>query len=205
MHDFTHHVRGRRLVLSADEAFGFYATTVLGYFADLVDQWRDGMTVRVGWALFRLAYDAEGDGARIQSPTYGTSPELTFTDDCSLGLWVQAGQAATLLKAKVDPLDCGYDDRIIYHHDALASPRIYLERQGNTQPGDSGWYVGPLPPTTQASPDNLVSVHTFQLTTVRPEIMKLLMLPAGTIALVDGHTVEEVVDADDRVLIRGPY
>ena len=127
MHDFTHHVRGRRLVLSADEAFGFYATTVLGYFADLVDQWRDGMTVRVGWALFRLAYDAEGDGARIQSPTYGTSPELTFTDDCSLGLWVQAGQAATLLKANVDPLDCGYDDRIIYHHDALA----FVDRGGS--------------------------------------------------------------------------
>lgn len=205
MHDFTHHVRGRRLVLSADEAFGLHAATVIGYFADLVDQWRDGMTVRVGWALFRLALDADGTDARIQSPTYDPSPHLTFTDDCSLGLWVQAGQAATLLKAGAEPQDCSYDDRLIYHRDALAAERIYLQRQGDTHPGDSGWYVGPLPPTTDPSTDNLVSVATFQVTTVWPELMKLLMLPAGTMAVATGHTIDHVVDADNRVLIQGPY
>lgn len=55
-----------------------------------------------------------------------------------------------------------------------------------------------------ASPDELAVAYTYQFARLRPAVMKLLLLPTGTGAIITGDEVTEVIGPDQKVRIQGP-
>lgn len=203
MKEYTAAAGGRSFRISADEALGFQAATVLGYVTDKAGEAHDGMLVQVGWGVFKLAADSAG--FRVLAPTYGTEPTIEFTDDATLALWIHAGQAATLLKANVDPADCRFDDRLIFERRAMGASKVFLQRQAGVKPGDSGWFLGQFGASEPVGAEGLVSVFTYQMAQVRPSVMKVLGLPHGSVVLMTDNVIDRVIGPDRTTLIDGPY
>lgn len=66
----------------------------------------------------------------------------------------------------------------------------------------SGAYGAKVAPP--ASPDELAVAYTYQFARLRPAVMKLLLLPTGTGAIITGDEVTEVIGPDQKVRIQGP-
>ena len=59
-------------------------------------------------------------------------------------MWVQLEQGDFLRKINVDGLSIKLSDKIILCKGVIELEKIYLQRNGNVEKGDSGWYIGPV-------------------------------------------------------------
>lgn len=203
MKEYGIDVAGHRLVISADEALGFQAAMVLGAFADVANEWRDGLTIQVGWGVFKLA--SAPSGYRVLAPDYPVEPPISFVEDATLPLWILAGQAAASLKTEIEPQPCKDSQLMAYHRDALHASKCVFWRRETAYDRDSGWYLAPYGYLTEPAPDELKFMHTFQLARVRPALMRMLQFPEGTMVFATDNTIDQVIGPGGKVLIEGPY
>lgn len=201
--NFEVSVDGTLLRISGKETLENFARNVLQAFQHAAPQWRDGLALRVGWAAYQLK---ETDfGYQIWAPTRDTGVDIEFGPDASRALWVSTWQEATVARAGVEREPVLFDQRIAYEKRALFAPDISIGRFADRDNHDSGWFLGLTGASEPAAFEDLASIDTYQLTTIRPAAMKLLALPSGTVASLSGETVNAVLDAQGNALIEGPY
>ncbi|OPZ97096.1 MAG: hypothetical protein BWY71_01723 [Planctomycetes bacterium ADurb.Bin412] len=75
--------------------------------------------------------------------------------------------------------------------------RIYLLRAQSSPPGDSGWYIGPIKPEEDME---YLSLSIGEVLKMRPDLAVILEFPAGFLVLLNGNSIEVVLDADDRTV-----
>jgi hypothetical protein len=173
--------------------------------AALEGQHAQGMTVRAG-AHIRFGWSflifQEGIGELVVcEPDYTSNPFAETRDDVSVFLRVLASQTALVQMLGVTPIEVSFQDKIIYANGVFESGQIYAERiQPRPEKRDSGWFVGFT--NGDNSQANLRSGYVFQLLTHKPILMQTLLLPPGCIVLLDGNQIRDVVDSDDRSLLR---
>ena len=119
-------------------------------------------------------------------------------------MWIHGAQLATARKAGLEPQECSYRDSLSYEKRAVRAERIFLMRH-EPSPRISGWHLGEYgAKVAPASPDELAVAYTYQFARLRPAVMKLLLLPTGTGAIITGDEVTEVIGPDQKVRIQGP-
>jgi hypothetical protein len=75
--------------------------------------------------------------------------------------------------------------------------RLYLERAGSSQPGDTGWFVGPA----EIGPNPfVVTVAVKDVLAIRPEWAALLALPTGSLVIIDSGAIGAILDAGNQDL-----
>ena len=72
---------------------------------------------------------------------------------------------------------------------------VYFERAGACGESDSGWFIGPAAEKTL---EGLVTVWLDELLAMRPDFADILTLPAHYLVVVQGGSVEAVLDSQDR-------
>lgn len=77
---------------------------------------------------------------------------------------------------------------------------LYLERCEPTAAGDSGWHLGP--DTDATSPGPCVTITVGRIASERPELGRLLSLPAGWLLKAAGGRLVRIVDPLGRTLWR---
>lgn len=75
--------------------------------------------------------------------------------------------------------------------------RIYLLRAQSSPPGDSGWYIGPV---EMQDAMEYLSLPIGELLKVRPDLAAILEFPAGFLVLLNGNSIEVILDAQDRTV-----
>ncbi len=92
-------------------------------------------------------------------------------------------------------------DKVVLARGAARQGRIYLERLEGVGEGDSGWFIGGVPP---AEPPELEAVQVADFLAVRPEFEALLELPPGSLVVVNNGAVMAVFEGNGRLLWLAP-
>lgn len=155
----------------------------------------DGEQVRFGWSVLTVR---KRDGeAVLCEPDFAGDPFSGVAECVTWTLWVQAQQADVLRRLGLEGEPAAYSDKVVFVAGCLGCRRIYLERQPEGGEGDSGWFIGPA--VGEPGPDDRhEAAFVCRLLALRPAALKLLALPAGYLAVLDGDEVECVLDPRER-------
>ncbi|OWR29168.1 hypothetical protein CDO73_16020 [Saccharibacillus sp. O23] len=191
-------IGGRVFSLKCEEALDKQGEFLLNLFRDTEERagrLEDGMKIQVGWSIL-FVHEPENGRVEILAPDYASNPFARTTDDLSATLSVQLAQNHILKLTGADGETSLFQDTLIASERAFESERIYLERTEGRGDGISGWYLGPA--EGQVEQEELRKYYVFQLLTLRPGVLKVLALPKGYVAVLQGDEIEAVLDAEDR-------
>ena len=99
------------------------------------------------------------------------------------------------LNAERTPIDP--DARIVAHPDVWQQPKLYFERLEPTGEDDSGWYVGPAGDDDPAAGTEVAyqAMRLGAVVAARKDLAEFLLLPTGTLAVLDAGGPTAVFDA----------
>ncbi|MEK3952130.1 MULTISPECIES: immunity protein Imm33 domain-containing protein [Psychrobacillus] len=152
-----------------------------------------GFSIQVGWSVYYL-HERETGNFILTSPDYSRNPFEDITEDLTLALWVQLEQGHFLRKINVDGLSIKFSDKIILCKGVLELKKIYLQRNGNVEKGDSGWYIGPV---EEDNTTELYALYAYQLLKIKPEIIQVLALPNEYMVVFEGNKIKAVLNEND--------
>lgn len=152
-----------------------------------------GFSIQVGWSVYYL-HERETGNFILTSPDYSRNPFEDITEDLTLALWVQLEQGHFLRKINVDGLSIKFSDKIILCKGVLKLEKIYLQRNGNVEKGDSGWYIGPV---EEDNTTELYALYAYQLLKIKPEIIQVLALPNEYMVVFEGNKIKAVLNEND--------
>lgn len=152
-----------------------------------------GFSIQVGWSVYYL-HERETGNFILTSPDYSRNPFEDITEDLTLALWAQLEQGHFLRKINVDGLSIKFSDKIILCKGVLKLEKIYLQRNGNVEKGDSGWYIGPV---EEDNTTELYALYAYQLLKIKPEIIQVLALPNEYMVVFEGNKIKAVLNEND--------
>ena len=152
-----------------------------------------GFSIQVGWSVYYL-HERETGNFILTSPDYSRNPFEDITEDLTLALWVQLEQGHFLRKINVDGLSIKFSDKIILCKGVLKLEKIYLQRNGNVEKGDSGWYIGPV---EEDNTTELYALYAYQLLKIKPEIIQVLALPNEYMVVFEGNKIKAVLNENN--------
>lgn len=161
-------------------------------------KFRDKFTIQIGFTIFQLKKVAEG--FIIISPDYGKNPLIDTTEDLTIALWIQLEQGTLLNKLNLIGELISFQDKIICSKGVLKLDNIYLERSGECEKDDSGWYIGPVDEVNDN--EELEAYYAYQIIKIRPSIIQALTLPSGYMAVFNKDRLEAVLDDNDIDLLK---
>ena len=95
----------------------------------------------------------------VTTPDYLDNPFEKVTTDLTLSLWVQLEQTHLLRMFQLEGMTTKFSDKIIMERDALDNEKFYLQRTGDVERGDSGWYVG----TVEGESNSIYAIYAYEL------------------------------------------
>ncbi len=152
-----------------------------------------GFSLQVGWSVYYL-HERETGNFILTSPDYSRNPFEDTTKDLTLALWVQLDQGHFLRKLNVDGLSIKFSDKIILSKGVLELEKIYLQRNGDVEVGDSGWYIGPVEDDNTIE---LYALYAYQLLKIKPEIIQVLALPNDYMVVFENNEIKAVLNEND--------
>lgn len=208
MYIFEAEINNKRVKLYSNYPLKNAATAVLRTLkmvSEKTNIFSPTFALNYGWARFYLSKRMEKNSPCyiVQTADYRNDPIRLRTDDCSDALIVQNMQVDTNVKAKVQrPEPTLYSDTILVLKEAINADDVYLNRTEPTKDGDSGWYFGLLNDEMEGQHDHdeLVSMRTSELMKFRPEALRVLQMPVGTLAVFHENVMTALVDKDDNPL-----
>jgi hypothetical protein len=138
-------------------------------------------------------------GIILTTADYAKNPFEDITEDLTLALWVQLEQSHFLRKMNVDGLSIKFSDQIILSQGVLELDNIYLQRNGDVEKGDSGWYIGPVEDNNTTE---LYALYAYQLLKIRPEIIQVLALPNDYMVVFEGNEIKAVLNENDVDILK---
>lgn len=203
----TIEIDGARVSGSAMDELSAQVGGIIEAFRPYRAEFRDGLSIQLGWGPFILRRDAE-DTYTVVAPRYEEQPVEDVADDLTLALWALVGQTLVLSSAQIDePTPTNFDQDLIIANRAIGAERWALSRS-SPRPHDSGWYIDvyPTPPGARALPPNEMTRYpAARLLRLKKHAVRALFLPPGVAAVVNDEGVEVVFrEADFSILAQGP-
>ncbi|WP_121616343.1 immunity protein Imm33 domain-containing protein [Virgibacillus halodenitrificans] len=152
-----------------------------------------GFSLQVGWSVYYLQ-ERETENFVLTTPDYSKNPFEDITEDLTLALWVQLEQGHFLRNMNVNGLSIKFSDKIILSKGVLELEKIYLQRNGDVEKGDSGWYIGPVEDNNTTE---LYALYAYQLLKIKPEIIQVLALPNDYMVVFEGDEIKAVLNEND--------
>lgn len=163
------------------------------------DEIIDGLSFQAGWSIYYLK-EMEYRQFTVLSPDYSNDPFEGVTEDLTIALWTQLEQVHFLRKLNIEGLSIKFSDKIILSKGVLELENIYLQRKGNVEQEDSGWFIGAV---EEDDNTELYAMYAYQLLKIRPELIQVLALPNDYMVIFEGKEVKAVLNENDQdVLIR---
>ena len=75
-----------------------------------------------------------------------------------------------------------------------------MQRTGDVEKGDSGWYIGPV--EDNDNPE-LYALYAYQLLKIKPEIIQVLALPYDFMVVFEGNEIKAVLNENDVDVFNG--
>jgi hypothetical protein len=190
-------VGGQTLVARCDDAFAQQAESVIALFKRLHEEGRvlrDGFRVRFGWSLLTLR--GHGSQLIVCEPDFSSDPLTNVREDITVTLSVLVQQSSVLNRLGVEGEDASFRYKLVISKGVLNIPHIYLERKESTTEDDSGWYIGPVEDPEEEP--GYESLYVYQLLDSRPQLLQVLTLPRGYLAVFNGVEIEAILNESEE-------
>lgn len=195
---FNKNINGQLYKLNAESYLKEQAEALFKILSDIpVYKLKNGFKVQVGWNLFILLEDEEG--FHIVVPDYTKNPFEEVTDDLTIALWVYLEQISLLRKINSDGEMISFQDKVLCAKGVLDLEDIYLERRDKNGKGNSGWYIGPVDDAVVV--DEYEMYYAYQLLELKLEIIKVLALPIGYLAVFKKGELKAILNEEDVDLL----
>src|SRR5699024_1918299 len=162
------------------------------------DEIIDGLSFQVGWSIYYLK-EMEDRQFTVLSPDYSNDPFEGVTEDLTLALWTQLEQVHFLRKLNIEGLSIKFSDIIILSKGVLELENIYLQRTGNVEQEDSGWFIGAV---EEDDNTELYAMYSYQLLKIRPELIQVLALPNDYMVILEGKEIKAVLNENDQDVLK---
>ena len=157
----------------------------------------DKKRIQFGWTLLTLKRrDSE---IVLCEPDYAGNPFSDVVEDVTRTLWVQAQQVDVLRKLGLEGSPARFQDKVVIAKGCLDEPRVFLQRQGTQEPGDSGWFLGHVQENQDTGGD-YDSLYVYQLLFRRPTFLQVMALPPEYVVVFNGDQIESILDPQDRAV-----
>ncbi len=200
--EYIYHISGKTVFLTCGEEWkrtADFLAAILKKEEDAGGVLQDGNILQIGWSFYKFIKWEEG--LRMVTFDYAEDPFTAVKEDLSLSLRIFDGQAEILNRAKAEALTTSFQDTMLIKRTAMTAPAVYLQRLEPTGEGDSGWYMGVIGEEGSDDPGDYTRIYTYQLLSFCEAALMLMPLPLGTIALLEGGQLVEVVDENNQKLI----
>lgn len=195
MKEYSRVIGNKTIKAIADETLSIFVESMLKAFDDIdVDSIVDGYKIQFGWSIFTLL--EEGSDFYVVAPDFSSNPFEEYDKNISLSLAILRSQISFTQSMSIEGEVTSFQDKIIVGRGVLEEEKIYLERREKAFDNDSGWYIGPQ--EGEVSEDELEVIHAYSLIDERPELIQVLNLPIGYMAILDGETIQAIVNADNE-------
>ena len=200
MEKFEKLIMGKTIILTAEKELEPQIESLFTILEQVnCDELIDGFSFQVGWSVYFL-HEKENGHFTLTTPDYSKNPFEHMTEDLTLALWVQLEQGHFLRKLSVDGLSIKFSDKIILTKGVLELEEIYLQRTGDVEKGDSGWYIGPVEDNDNT---DLYALYAYQLLKIKPEIIQVLALPYDFMVVFEGNEIKAVLNENDVDVFNG--
>ncbi|HHT04564.1 MAG TPA: hypothetical protein GX005_09640 [Bacteroidales bacterium] len=163
---------------------------------------KNGFKIEIGFSVFILKENASGYNIII--PDYMKSPFSDTTDDLTIALWIQLEQIDFLRLYNLQGMSVRFDDEIVVAKNALQSKFISLQRFPDL--GGSGWCIEAIEKDengvfSDIDATNYDTCYIYQLLKVRPELIKVMVLPYDYIVVFENDIIIEVLNEHNESII----
>lgn len=200
---FTKIIGNNKIYLQCLESLSKQAEFLLNLLEDElrnINVLQDNYKIQIGWSIYIIS--KQNEGFVILAPDYKRNPFKDRSSDLTIPLMIQCQQNDMLKKANVQGEPISFQDTMIILKDTLNSDMLYLERKDVCKKGDSGWYLGLVDDKKDTrSIDDYKSIYIFQLLELKPELLQLLSLPIGCLAIIKGDSIVEVLDSQNNRIL----
>ncbi|MEW6432866.1 MAG: hypothetical protein AB1730_15280 [Myxococcota bacterium] len=159
---------------------------------------QDGTTIDFGWSRLTLV-DVDGI-LDVEEPEFRGDPFESRMPGAFETIGVAQDQVDVLRRVGVEGVDARFDSAVIVRRGCLSAPRIYLKRD-EPEGRSSGWYIGDVA-HPEVEKEDLEVITVADVFKQRSEAMRVLALPPGYMAVLDGSVIEAVVDPEGKVVAR---
>lgn len=194
VHSLKLQLGARTVIARCDPDLAVHAASVLELLGELAScgpALEPGAAIPLGWS--RLSLEPRGEDLVVCEPRFDGDPFAETRDDITRTLAILVEQAALVEELGVASQPTPFDARLAVAVGALAGRRILVERRAD------GWFVGPADGEPDADLE-CEPLHVYELLGRRPAVLRVLALPVGYLAVLDGDTLETVLDDQDREL-----
>lgn len=194
MKTYVEEVNGLAFRLRAEEALCPQVLALLRAFGAVPkEKLRNESKIQIGFSVIIL--EERDGGYCVTVPDYTKSPFSDTTEDLTIALWIQMEQTDLLRQYGLEGEPVRFDDPIAVSRGALQEERIFLQRFSDL--GGSGWCVKPV----DGGSGEYEAVYAYELLKIRPELLKVLVLPYEYLAVFEGESLAEILNEKNESIL----
>ncbi len=111
------------------------------------------------------------------------------------GIQLSASASKAITGISVESRTVSPNDKVLIAKAVSEHRRFYLERIGPSSRGDSGWYIGII---DARGTHDYEGIRVADLLDLRPDLSEILNVPVGYLVVLDGDSIEAVVDPNNQ-------
>ncbi len=168
-----------------------------------IDEIKESMT-RAGIEFVNLESQDKlpGQYRQLRALTPIAAEREMFEAEAGQCQWIADGDVRRRLKKiikkqKIKTDEPARDLKVIIAKVKEPVGRYYLERIRCTDSADSGWYIGP--PAAEAV-EGYEAIRVADLLELKPAWLDVVTLPVGSLVIVDGNSIEALIDPADNLI-----
>lgn len=194
-------INNKIVEFQCDDALNMFADS----FFDLLDNEereygiiKDNYTIQIGWSFYFIKQCGDNTFS-VSSPDYDKNPFEDRSENLTKSFYIQMMQNELLHKTQCMGCPVTFQDTIIVLKDAMEFKDVYMHRTSESQNGNCGWYIGLLDDPEEEHPvEDYTRIYTYELLKYNPELLKVLPLDVGCIAIIKEEKIVEIADKDDN-------
>jgi len=149
-----------------------------------------GVKEQIGWSTLTL--QKRGSELLVCEPDFWGDPFRNIREDVTCTLTIFAKQSKVLSILGIEGVPTTFEEKITLSPKCLDAGRIYLKREEPKFPGDSGWYIGRSEKPSVG--DKHEVMYAYQLLDHRAELLQVLSLPPGFLAVFNGDSIDAIIN-----------
>lgn len=151
----------------------------------------------IGWTT--LTFTDDGEHLVVHEPDYDhADPESHTRPDISVSLATLARQRCVLEQVGVPGEAIEFDQHVLVIVGAIERDEVMLMRVESPGGRMTGWRLTPTEGIAEA--DEIDSIPVYKVLRARPELLDVMLLPSGYLALYSGDQLTTIVNEADEVV-----
>ena len=160
----------------------------------------DNHVIRIGFMAYKVV--KKNNFYKLLTIDLDDNSLNNYVDDLSISFNYFLRQSNIINKTNTSKqsIDTFYDDNMFISKKSLTSQKKYMVRN-EINNNDCGWYLGAVDEEKTNNPNDYVKIKTYELRKFCDVAIDILQLPVGTLVMINGNKIIDIVDKNNKSLM----